>query len=201
MAGAKQRDMTSAQRRGRRDDEPRRRVPWSRLLSRPVQYVLDVLVLSAALLAAYLLRFEFHISDFYRKALEVQLPFVVLVQFAALNVFGVYSFVWRYIGLAEIKQFVKAAFWSFLPLLLLRLALPEPLGHWRLPRCAVSRRRRVSCRTSAAWNCRCRNCLPNCFTPPPSCCAPTASNIRRPPSKCGTACATSMTKAPAVSGR
>jgi hypothetical protein len=38
-----------------------------------------------------------------------QLPYVVLVQFAALALAGVYSFIWRYVGMAEVKAFLYAA--------------------------------------------------------------------------------------------
>ena len=115
------------------DDEPRHRVPWERFLSRPVQYVLDLCVLTLAFVVAYQLRFEFQISEFYSRAILIQLPLVVLIQFAALNLVGVYSFVWRYVGMSEIKPFLKAAVWSVLPILLLRLLLPENLGLLRMP--------------------------------------------------------------------
>ena len=52
----------------------------SRLKNRPVQYLLDVSVLSAALLLAYAIRFDFHVSpETFRLALA-QLPLVVLLQ-------------------------------------------------------------------------------------------------------------------------
>ncbi len=35
--------------------------------------------------------------------------------------------------MAEVIPFIKAAFWSFLPLLLLRLGLPDEFGQWRIP--------------------------------------------------------------------
>ena len=63
----------------------------------------------------------------------VQLPLVVLLQFGAMHVFGIYSFIWRYIGMAEVAAFLKAAWWSFLPLLVLRLALPDEFAQWRIP--------------------------------------------------------------------
>ncbi len=106
---------------------------WSRLKNRPVQYILDVSVLSGAFLVAYAIRFEFHVSaETFRKALT-QLPLVVLLQFAALSAFGAYTFIWRYIGLAETLVFLRAALAATAPLLVMRLALPETLQEYRIP--------------------------------------------------------------------
>ncbi len=87
---------------------------------------------------AYLLRFEFALPDVeLRNALQ-QLPYVVLVQLGALALAGVYSFIWRYIGLGEVKAFVYAAIWSALVLAVLRLSLPGSLR--RLARSALGHR-------------------------------------------------------------
>lgn len=106
---------------------------WKRLLSRPVQYGVDLAVLVAAFVVAYSVRFESVTEAATVERMLSQLPYVVLMQFVALNVFGIYSFVWRYIGLAEVGAFVRAAWWSFLPILLIRLTLPQPLATWRVP--------------------------------------------------------------------
>lgn len=108
-------------------------VRWRRLLSRPVQYSLDLLVLVLAFMAAYAIRFDFVMTPEIGRRMLSQLPYVVLFQFAALNIFGVYSFVWRYVGLAEVGAFLRAAWWSFLPVLVIRLALPSSLADWRVP--------------------------------------------------------------------
>ena len=59
----------------------------------------------------------------------MQLPLVLLIQFGALQIFGIYTFVWRYIGMAEVLPFIKAACWSFLPLLFLRLGFAGRVLH------------------------------------------------------------------------
>ena len=113
--------------------ETDRKPIWRRMLGKRVQFALDLSVLSAAFAVALLLRFDFApSSDQWRTAL-VQLPYVVLLQFAALFVFGVYNFVWRYIGLAEVGAFMKAAGASFLVLLLIRLGMPSLLQDLRVP--------------------------------------------------------------------
>ncbi|MFV2039801.1 MAG: hypothetical protein ACC660_06120, partial [Acidimicrobiales bacterium] len=69
--------------------------PWQRLLNRPSQFAMDGVVLALAFLISYMLRFEFTFPDLRRMDFLIQLPLVVLIQFGALQVFGVYSFVWR----------------------------------------------------------------------------------------------------------
>ncbi len=104
-----------------------------RHLVRQLQFVLDLGLLTGSFAAAYLLRFEFAVpADIVHDAL-VQLPLVVLLQLACLKLAGVYNFIWRYVGLAEMKAFVKAAAASATPLLLLRFGLSERHHVWRVP--------------------------------------------------------------------
>ncbi|MGB6846587.1 MAG: nucleoside-diphosphate sugar epimerase/dehydratase, partial [Thermoanaerobaculia bacterium] len=63
----------------------------------------------------------------------IQLPLVVLLQFGVVLLLGIYSFVWRYIGMAEVMAFVRAAVYSAVPLLILRLGLPAQFASWRVP--------------------------------------------------------------------
>ena len=80
-----------------------------RLMNRPVQYVLDLCVLAAAFFFAYAIRFEFAIPPEILARCFRQLPVVVLLQFGTLSALGVYFFIWRYVGMAEIHAFTKAA--------------------------------------------------------------------------------------------
>ncbi len=106
---------------------------WSVLLNRPMQFVLDLAMLAVAFLLAYLLRFDFVLQDPQAQVVFAQLPLVLLVQFGSLFLAQVYSFVWRYVGLAEIAAFLKAGVGSSLVLLALRLVLPESMQQWRVP--------------------------------------------------------------------
>jgi FlaA1/EpsC-like NDP-sugar epimerase len=58
---------------------------------------------------------------------------VVLVQFVSLYLFRVYTLVWRYVGMREIAIFARAAVSAMVPLLVLRLALPDTFAVWRVP--------------------------------------------------------------------
>jgi FlaA1/EpsC-like NDP-sugar epimerase len=98
-----------------------------------MQFVADLLVLTASFLLAYLLRFDFVIPEKVLFDALVQLPYVVLIQVVALALAGVYSFIWRYVGMREVRSFVYAFFWSSLVLTVLRFTLPNRFGDWRVP--------------------------------------------------------------------
>src|SRR5215831_748555 len=103
------------------------------MLTRGLQFTLDIGVLVLAFIFAYLLRFEFSLPEGEINNAIQQLPYVVLIQFAALALAGVYSFIWRYVGMAEVKAFLFAAVWSALALAVLRLSLPNRFAAWRVP--------------------------------------------------------------------
>src|SRR4051812_35317575 len=97
----------------------------SQVLNKRIQFLLDSAVLLAAFVLAYLLRYDFDIPKPEVQHLLIQLPLIVALGLAALHMTGVYRFIWRYVGMSEIKAFASAAALSGAPLLLLRLALPE----------------------------------------------------------------------------
>jgi FlaA1/EpsC-like NDP-sugar epimerase len=106
---------------------------WTRHLRREIQLVLDLGVLIAAFVLAYLLRFDFQVPADYQQRALVQLPFVVLLQLLILFFTGVYQFVWRYVGMAEVRTFLRGALYSATPLMLLRLGLSSDHPQWRIP--------------------------------------------------------------------
>lgn len=110
-----------------------RRLWLSRLFTKQVQFALDLTVLVGAFALAYLLRFDFDIPVQESGRMFVQLAYVVPLQFATLFILGVYSFIWRYIGLAETRSFVIAASVSCLPPVLVRVGLPAELQQFRIP--------------------------------------------------------------------
>src|ERR1700687_4657506 len=102
-------------------------------LTRGLQFALDTAMLVIAFILAYLLRFEFVVPEKEIGNAFQQLPYVVLIQLGALALAGVYSFIWRYVGMGEIKAFLYAATWSALVLAAARLTLPDRLGSWKVP--------------------------------------------------------------------
>jgi FlaA1/EpsC-like NDP-sugar epimerase len=109
------------------------RLWWTRLLTKQTQFLLDLIVLVGAFFFAYLIRFEFVISEYWLIPALSQAPFVLLVQLAALIFTGVYSFVWKYIGLSEIRAFVWAGICATVPLLVVRFWVPERYATWKVP--------------------------------------------------------------------
>jgi len=100
---------------------------------RLVKVTIDGAVLAAALLLAYALRFNFEIRPDTYAMLRLQLPLVVGLQFAALWLAGTAKVFWRYVSLADLPLFIKAAAYWTVPLLALRLSLDESLQVLRLP--------------------------------------------------------------------
>ena len=119
-------------------ENPSTRTNWSRswratLLTRKSQLALDTIVLTSAFVLAYLLRFDFVIPERDTQHMLYQLPFVLLLQLGLLWLAGIYAFIWRYVGMAEIKAFITAAVWTALPLIVLRTWLPEQFQPARVP--------------------------------------------------------------------
>src|SRR5215813_917706 len=109
----------------------RRELAWLR--AKWLFMLCDLVVLAAAFILAYLLRFDFDIPELRFPAIKLQLPYVLAIQLAALILTGVYTIIWRYIGIIELKAFVVAALTSALPLVALRVLLPESYIAWRVP--------------------------------------------------------------------
>ncbi len=108
---------------------PRRRL----ITKRRLHFVIDLAVLASAFALAYLLRFDFELPRGQAEDFLTQLPYVVLVQMAALSLAGVYTFIWRYVGMSEARAFANAALWSALPILAARLVLPARFNDYRVP--------------------------------------------------------------------
>jgi hypothetical protein len=88
---------------------------YCRVLSKPEQFILDLLVLAATFLFSSQLRFGFAILN---KALIHTLKrpqFVHLAKFAILYIAAICKFVWRYCVRAEARKIVKAALCTTLP--------------------------------------------------------------------------------------
>lgn len=102
-------------------------------LSSGTQSVLDLCLLAGAFVVAYFLRYDFAIPTSELRNLLVQLPLVVLLQFAALATTGSRTGIWRYTGFSNVKPFVYAALGSLSVLALLRFKLPDSYHAWRVP--------------------------------------------------------------------
>jgi len=109
------------------------RLWWTRILTRQMQFLMDLSILSGAFIFAYLLRFDFVMASVDIRNALFQLPYVVALQLALLLSTGVYTFIWRYVGISEVKAFALASLGSILPTLIIRIGLPEKYQMWRVP--------------------------------------------------------------------
>jgi FlaA1/EpsC-like NDP-sugar epimerase len=100
---------------------------------RAAQLVADILILTCAFAVAYELRFEFDIPHNDLTAAFAQVSYVVLIQLLALSMVGARSLIWRYVGMAELRLFVKAACCSAGVIAVFRSLLPTGQDIWRVP--------------------------------------------------------------------
>ena len=103
-------------------------------LRRPVQFLADIIILSAAFLVAYTPSLNAQLGEFYFQTALTQLPFVVFIQFSSLFLVGAYSIIWRYVSLEDIKAFLKAAAISGIILIAVRFLLSlTSFNLWQVP--------------------------------------------------------------------
>lgn len=103
-------------------------------LRRPAQFLLDIVILTAAFLIAYLPAVNVKLGQFYIDVTLSQLPFVIFVEFAALFLSGAYSIIWRYVSIEDLKIFLRAAVVSGIILISLRfLLIYTDFRLWQVP--------------------------------------------------------------------
>ena len=73
-----------------------------------LQALLDILLISLAYIASYLLRFEGRIDSFNMHLIEVSLPLIIGIKIISFWVFGLYRGQWRFVGLWDLFQLMKA---------------------------------------------------------------------------------------------
>jgi FlaA1/EpsC-like NDP-sugar epimerase len=96
-----------------------------RLLSTSLRTTLDLAVLSLAFWLAFLFRFEFQIPRAGLHVLLFNWPYVILLQYIGLALFGVPKMAWRYINIRDTIRVGVAVCTSTALLITLRLVLPR----------------------------------------------------------------------------
>ena len=104
-----------------------------RSLDRQTQFLMDLGVLLGAFTLAYLLRYDFQVPEAALGTYLRLVPIVLVIQVGVSYACGIYTFIWRFVGLAELRTFALAAALAPLPLLGLRFGLPDTLHAWRPP--------------------------------------------------------------------
>jgi FlaA1/EpsC-like NDP-sugar epimerase len=74
----------------------------------------DLLLLTVSLYGAYLVRFEFGIPPFYMDLFWRSLPYALAVKVAAFYLFDLYRGMWRYTGVTDLVNVIKATAMSSL---------------------------------------------------------------------------------------
>jgi FlaA1/EpsC-like NDP-sugar epimerase len=88
-----------------------------RQLKNPHFYLMiigDSILFALALVAAYLVRFEFYISPDYQKQITTLLPFVIIINLLAFNYFGLYRGMWRYTSMADLWRLLQSSLVSIM---------------------------------------------------------------------------------------
>lgn len=100
-----------------------------RILTRSLQVLIDLAVLTTAYALAFLFRFELTLSGLNLKLFFFTLPYVVLLQYVVLALFGVPAITWRHVGLRDIYRIGAGVTTAVGVLLAIRLGLAGLDGH------------------------------------------------------------------------
>ncbi|MDP1921630.1 MAG: nucleoside-diphosphate sugar epimerase/dehydratase [Myxococcales bacterium] len=107
------------------------------LVTRSTQVLFDLLVLSAALFVAFLVRFEGELPLQMLKRLLFLWPYVVAFEYAVLVAFGVPKFAWSYFGLRETTRVLGATAAASAVLAVVRLVAASLLDQFGYAQYAV----------------------------------------------------------------
>jgi FlaA1/EpsC-like NDP-sugar epimerase len=74
-----------------------------------IVFITDVLLLTAAIVGAHLIRFDFSVPMYFGSLLKQMLPWVLLVKLACFYYFDLYRGMWRYTSIADLLNIIKAS--------------------------------------------------------------------------------------------
>ena len=77
----------------------------------------DIILFCLAHMTAYIIRFEFNLSDQELHNMLVMLPVIIPIKLLGFNGFGLYQGMWRYTSLLDMWGLFKATFFSSLLIL------------------------------------------------------------------------------------
>jgi FlaA1/EpsC-like NDP-sugar epimerase len=99
----------------------------SKLVFKGAQILIDLAVLSLAFWIAFLLRFEFDLELRNFKLLFFTWPYVIVLKYMVLSLFGIPNFSWRYIGIKESTRMLTALAVATVILVVIRISF-APVG-------------------------------------------------------------------------
>ena len=74
-----------------------------------VVFLVDILLLAAAMIGAYLVRFEFSIPPNFLSLMLSMLPWALLIKLVCFYYFGLYRGMWRYTSISDLINIIKAS--------------------------------------------------------------------------------------------
>jgi FlaA1/EpsC-like NDP-sugar epimerase len=96
-----------------------------------VIHVLDIVILTVSILGAYALRFDFQIpAYFFDKAVKI-MPFIIAIKLVAFHYFDLYRGMWRFTGIMDLLNIIRAATISTLVIVLTLLMTTHFQGYPR----------------------------------------------------------------------
>jgi len=96
-----------------------------------IVFFADVLLLAAAFIGSYLIRFEFNIPLYFLSLMKQMLPWVLLAKLGCFYFFGLYRGMWRYTSIADLLNIIKASTVATLLIVSLILFKSRFIGHSR----------------------------------------------------------------------
>jgi len=101
------------------------RLLYPSLVKRFVFFILsDILIIILSLYLSFLLRFEFALTEEYRRLIAIALPFFIIVKPIFFRLFRLYRITWRHVGINELFNIINATIVAELVLIVLFLVLP-----------------------------------------------------------------------------
>ncbi len=94
-------------------------------LKRALQVVIDVSLLAAAFVLAYLIRYDFKVPFQVLKQLSFQLPYIVGFEYLLLMWSGAHRVVWRFVAASDVFTLIKPLLISTGVLVLVRIVAPQ----------------------------------------------------------------------------
>ena len=108
-------------------------ISYSSFMRRINQVILDVIVFTAAVFGAYLIRFEQLPEGQYLRQFLIVMPYLVLARILSFYFFRVYSMVWKYVSIRDVLLIMKSSLPVSVLLIVARIATPSEFALLRLP--------------------------------------------------------------------
>jgi len=81
---------------------------------RVMEILIDLILITVAYFSAYLIRYEGVMSDLNMKLFINSLPWIIMIKFGVFSYIGLYESMWRYIGIRDVINILKATLLSSL---------------------------------------------------------------------------------------